>query len=524
MLAGVLQVTAAPHPLRSGRHAIRHRHEGRRRQGEDVNTGPKENTNSEDTTRRIPTDFMLGAATASYQIEGAVAEGGRLPSIWDTFCRVPGAIITGENGDVACDHYHRYREDVGLMREMGLDSYRFSVAWPRIYPDGKEFNQEGADFYNRLVDELLEADILPWLTLYHWDLPQALQDRGGWLNRDTTDRFTDYALRLHEVLGDRVQNWTTLNEPWCSSFLSHTAGIHAPGETTIKGGLISAHHLLLAHGKGISALRSADANLNLGITLNLTVAEPADPQSEADLDAARRIDGQFNRWFLDPVLTGAYPKDIPGDIAKVDPGAVEEWDEAVRPGDLETIATPIDFLGINYYHAEYVSGTAPAIQAPGSEAPVERHTRSPFPSFENIYWPERNLPRTAMGWEVDPDSLTTLLGRISKDYTHEKGVPLYVTENGAAFDDFLEVTPDGPAIPDADREQYLRRHIKATLDAREAGVDVRGFFYWSLMDNFEWAWGYQKRFGIIGVDYQTQDRTVKQSGKAYSQIIAGRAV
>lgn len=475
-------------------------------------------------TRPLPEDFLLGTATAAFQIEGGVDEGGRGPSIWDTFTRVPGAILRGENADVACDHYHRYPEDVGLMKEMGLDSYRFSIAWPRLFPDGKTFNAGGADFYSRLVDELLAAEILPWPTLYHWDLPQALQDEGGWLVRDTAARFTDYAVKVQEVLGDRLEALTTLNEPWCSSFLSHTAGIHAPGQMSLRAGLLSSHHLLLGHGEALEALREAGSDLDLGITLNLTVAEPANPDSPADQDAARRIDGQFNRWFLDPIFRGEYPEDIVSDFEKVDPVAVAEWRQAIHPGDLQTIATPLDFLGINYYHCEYVSGTKPKNESERTEADTARQTASPFPADENIYWVERGKPRTAMNWEVDAPGLTELLRNVWEQYAEPAGVPLYVTENGAAFEDTGQTVAGEMRIADEERSQYLVDHIAATLDAREAGVDVRGYYWWSLLDNFEWAWGYQPRFGLFTVDDRTRDRHWKDSARTYQQILQDRAL
>lgn len=488
--------------------------------------------------RPLPEGFTLGAATAAYQIEGSAFEDGRGPSIWDTFSRVPGAILTGENGDVACDHYRRYQDDVQMMRRMGLDSYRFSIAWPRIFPDGKTFNSRGGDFYSRLVDELLEAEILPWPTLYHWDLPQALQDEGGWLNRDTTDRFADYAAKMQQVLGDRITAWTTLNEPWCSSFLSHTAGLHAPGLVSVRGGLLSSHHLLLAHGKAINTWRSENSSQDLGVTLNLTVATAADAENPADVDAARRIDGQFNRWFLDPIFEGEYPNDIIADFTEVDRRAVEDFAKAIRPGDMDVISTNLDFLGVNYYHGEHVSGIAPKVAAERTEAPTPRETASPFPSNENIFWVERGLPRTDMNWEIDPGGLTTLLKRVSDDYTAKRDVALYVTENGAAFDDVVmggptaDTVPTADAVPttdsgsveDTDRARFLEDHIAATIDAIDEGVDVRGYYYWSLMDNYEWAWGYSKRFGLVRVNYETQQRTLKRSAKTYMQIIEERAL
>ncbi len=474
--------------------------------------------------RPFPQDFLFGAATAAYQIEGAAHEDGRTDSIWDAFARVPGAVYRAENGDVACDHYHRYPQDVAMMKELGLQTYRFSTSWSRVRPDAGAVNQAGVDFYSRLVDELLDADILPWLTLYHWDMPQAQEERGGWTVRETVDRFTEYALTMHDALGDRVKVWTTLNEPWCSSWLSYTAGIHAPGRTSIADGLLSSHHLLLGHGQVVQELRRRDESLNLGLTLNLTVADPVDPTDPADVDAARRIDGQFDRWFLDPVFRGEYPADVIRDIREVDAAAVKTWQDAVAPGDLEVISTPIDTLGVNYYHGEYVSATPSETPPESGDAETSRAVRSPFPAAENVHWHDRGLPRTGQNWEVQPEGLTRLLLRVSDEYTAERGVALYVTENGAAYDDVLVEEDAVARVHDAARVEFLRSHVAATLDAIEAGADVRGYFYWSLMDNYEWAWGYAKRFGIVRVDYGTQERTLKDSALEYREIIRNRAV
>jgi beta-glucosidase len=476
------------------------------------------------TSRPFPSDFLFGAATAAFQIEGAALEDGRRASIWDAFARVPGAVINGDNGDVACDHYHRYRDDVALMKDMGLQTYRFSTSWSRVRPDGGALNPQGVDFYKRLVDELLGAGILPWLTLYHWDLPQALQEKGGWANRDTADLFTEYALDMHGALGDRVNVWTTLNEPWCSSFLSYTAGLHAPGHYSVTEGVLAAHHLMLGHGQAVRELRRRDESLTLGITLNLTVADPVDATDAADADAARRIDGQFNRWFLDPIFRGQYPSDIVEDIRKVDAEAIATWETAVRPGDLEAISTRLDTLGVNYYHGELVGGHAPIDPPKAGDAPTDRPGRSPFPSHEGIFWHERGLPRTPMNWEVQPEGLTRLLKRVWDEYAQPADTVLYVTENGAAYDD-VAVTEDGEVrVHDDERVEFLRAHLGATLDAVDAGVDVRGYFYWSLLDNFEWAWGYEKRFGIVRVDYDTQERSLKDSARDYRRIIAARAL
>ncbi len=463
--------------------------------------------------RRFPDDFLFGVATAAYQIEGAAHEDGRTDSIWDAFSRIPGAVVNRDNGDVACDHYHRYADDIAIMADMGLQTYRFSTSWSRVRPDGGPVNEKGLDFYSRLVDELLDKGIKPWLTLYHWDLPQVLEEEGGWTNRDTADRFLEYSLDVHDRLGDRVNAWTTLNEPWCSSFLSYTGGEHAPGRQSPEAGLAAAHHLLLAHGRTIAALRSRDASLELGITLNLTVADPVDPSDAGDVDAARRIDGQFNRVFTDPIFRGSYPQDLLEDVA---PFGLEKY---ILPGDLEAISAPIDVLGVNYYHGEAVS-VRPAERQMSTAAPSERPKRTPFPAADDVHWHLRELPTTAMDWEVQPEGLTRLLRRMRDDYTGDT-VKLYVTENGAAYEDIVE--SDG-RVHDADRTEYLRLHLDAILDAVDEGVDVKGYFYWSLMDNFEWAWGYDKRFGLLHVDYETQRRTLKDSAVEYARIIAAKAL
>ncbi|GAB3598190.1 GH1 family beta-glucosidase [Microbacterium tumbae] len=473
------------------------------------------------TRRAFPDRFLFGAATAAYQIEGAAFEDGRTASIWDAFARVPGAVIGGDDGDVACDHYHRYPQDVALMKELGLQTYRFSTSWSRVRPDGGAVNPAGVDFYSRLVDELLDAGILPWLTLYHWDMPQALQETGGWTNRDTVERFLEYAGTMHDALGDRVNVWTTLNEPWCSSFLSYTGGEHAPGHTSIAEGLLASHHLLLAHGATVRELRGRDSSLNLGITLNHTVADAADPDDPADVDAARRVDGQFNRWFLDPIYRGAYPADIVEDIRAVDAAAVAQFEAAVRAGDLSIISERIDTQGVNYYHGDHLASAAPEVAPPSGGPATARKGRSPYPSDVGIHSVERGLPRTAQNWEVQPEGLTRLLQRVWTEYAEPAGTVLSVTENGAAYDDI--VAEDGQ-VHDADRAEFLRLHLGAVRDALDAGVDVRGYFYWSLFDNYEWAWGYDKRFGIVRVDYDTQRRTIKDSGREYARIIAARAL
>ncbi|GLW49943.1 beta-glucosidase [Streptomyces sp. NBRC 14336] len=435
-------------------------------------------------TRLFPEHFVWGAATSSYQIEGAVTEDGRGPSIWDTFSATPGAVDGGDSGAVATDHYHRYRDDVALMAGMGLGAYRFSIAWPRIQPDGTgPVNQRGLDFYRRLTDTLLEHGIEPWPTLYHWDLPQPLEDAGGWPVRDTALRFADYACAVHDALSDRIGNWTTLNEPWCSAFLGYATGRHAPGRREPASALRAVHHLLLGHGLALQTMPEAQA----GITLNLTDVRALSTRIE-DVDAARRIDGMQNRLFLDPLLRGAYPEDVLDDTR-----ALGERDY-VRDGDLAAISTPLDFLGVNYY--------SPMLVAASDTAQSHAYPGSPY-----VRTVDGGRPKTAMGWEIDADGLLTLLTRL---HTEHPSLPLYVTENGAAVDEGLR---------DTTRVSYLDSHIGACARALAAGVDLRGYFVWSLLDNFEWSFGYRHRFGLVHVDYATQERTLKESAHWYARLI-----
>ncbi len=454
-----------------------------------------------------PEGFLWGSATAAAQIEGAAHEDGKEDSIWDAYARVPGAIANGDTPEVAVDHYHRMPEDVRLMKDLGLGAYRFSVSWARVKPGDREVNRKGLDFYSRLVDELLDAGILPWLTLYHWDLPQALEEAGGWTSRDTAYRFRDYADAVYSALGDRVTHWTTFNEPLCSSLIGYAAGEHAPGRREPAAALAAIHHQHLGHGLATGLLRERGAQ-EIGITLNLTNAIPNDPADPVDVEAARRLDAIWNRAFLEPILLGAYPADFLEDVRSYD------FERLVQPGDLETIAAPIDFLGVNHYHDDNVSGHPLPADTPPGLRPAPRPTSSPFVGSEYITFPRRDLPVTAMGWEVNPDGMRKLLVRLGEEYSN---LPkLYVTENGAAYDD--EVSPDG-AIHDTARLEYIRAHIAAVAQAIEEGADVHGYFVWSLLDNFEWAWGYNKRFGIVRVDYDTQVRTPKDSALEYSRII-----
>ncbi|MEU4160279.1 GH1 family beta-glucosidase [Actinoplanes sp. NPDC026670] len=437
----------------------------------------------------FPEGFVWGTATASYQIEGAAREDGRGPSIWDTFSRTPGKVHAGHTGDVACDHYHRYAEDVALMADLNLGAYRFSVAWPRVRPDGTgPVNTRGLDFYDRLTDELLGKGIDPVVTLYHWDLPQTLEDRGGWTVRETAEAFAEYAQVVYGRLGDRVGTWTTLNEPWCSAYLGYGNGIHAPGRQDPAGSLAAVHHLNLAHGLAARALRSAGAR-SISITLNPCEVSPLDPANPADVDAARIIDGVANRIFFDPLLRGHYPADVLEHISRItDLSFIKDGDEAI-------INAPIDVLGINFYTPSYVSAK------PGQPAALD------YPGSEGIAFRKPVGPVTDMGWQIEPASLTRLLTRIHRDYP---GTPLMITENGAAY-------PEG--VHDPLRIEYVDAHLRACHDALAAGVDLRGYFAWSLMDNFEWAEGYAKRFGIVHVDYTTQQRVLKDSAKWYREVI-----
>jgi beta-glucosidase len=433
----------------------------------------------------FPADFTWGAATAAYQIEGAVTLGGRGESIWDRFTSVPGNIANGDTGDVACDSYHRYSEDVRLMRELGLDAYRFSISWPRVLPTGRGHpNEAGLDFYDRLVDELLANKIEPYPTLYHWDLPQALEDLGGWPERDTVDAFLEYAGVVAARLGDRVTHWITHNEPWVASWLGYGLGEHAPGRKSRSDALAAAHHLLLSHGRATEVLRTS-AHTKVGITLDLIPMHPHG-DSEADRDAVRLEDGYRNRWFLDAVLRGEYPRDV-----------LERWGEhlpAIADDDMRTIGAPIDFIGVNYYRRHVV-------RADDDGSPV-------------VVEPE-GVERTAMGWEVYPDGLLELLVRLHEEYD---APPIYVTENGAAFDD----ARSNGTVDDPERTSYIARHVDAMARALGRGVPLAGYFVWSLLDNFEWTRGYSKRFGIVYVDYETLERVPKASFGWYRDFIAAQ--
>jgi beta-glucosidase len=447
----------------------------------------------------FPPGFWWGAATAAYQVEGATAADGRTPSIWDTFAATPGRVANGDTGEEAADHYRRYRQDVALMAELGLSAYRFSVSWPRVQPGGSgPENRAGSAFYDRLVDELLTVGIKPAVTLYHWDLPQELEDRGGWTDRGTAYRFADYAGLVAERLGDRVDLWSTLNEPWCSAFLGYGLGVHAPGRTERYGSLAAAHHLLLAHGLGVDAVREVLPSARLSLVLNLAAARPASDAAE-DVDAARRTDGLINRLFLDAVLRGRYPSDVLADTADVC-----DW-AFVHDHDLAIISRPIDALGVNYYQPSLLGVAATPL-------PPDRPTA--WPGSDGVEHRPVVGEVTDMGWPVDPTGLTEVLVRVDRDYGP---LPLYVTENGAAYPDRVE--HDG-RVPDPRRVAYLDAHIRAAHEAIASGADLRGYFVWSLLDNFEWAEGYAKRFGLVHIDYPTQRRTLKESALWYQRMIA----
>jgi beta-glucosidase len=435
----------------------------------------------------LPADFLWGVATAAYQIEGAVTADNRAPSIWDTFCRMPGVIDNGDTGEVACDHYHRWREDVALLRGIGVDAYRFSVAWPRVLPDGTgAVNPAGLAFYDRLVDTLLEAGIRPLVTLYHWDLPQALQDRGGWPERRTAEAFAEYAAMVAGALGDRVGDWTTVNEPLCAAWIGYLEGRMAPGERNLARAVQASHHLLLGHGLATRAIRAAAAvPASIGLVCNLSPCQPATDRPE-DVAAAARADGHINRWWLDAVSGRGYPADM------VDTYRVNL---PIRDDDLACIATPTDYLGINYYFRQMV------VDDPDG----------PPPFFRQV--PVPGATRTAMGWEAYPAGLEELLVGVTAAYAPGR---ILVTENGSAWRD--ERSPAGE-FDDQDRVAFLEGHIEACIAAIRRGAPVAGYFVWSLLDNFEWSYGYDKRFGLVHVDYASQRRTLKASGHRYAELI-----
>lgn len=449
----------------------------------------------------FPPGFVWGAATSSYQIEGAAREDGRGESIWDRYAKTASNIKDGSNGDVACDHYHRWREDIALMRTLNLAAYRFSIAWPRVLPAGRgKLNERGLDFYSRLVDGLLAAGVVPYATLYHWDLPQRLQDDGGWVNRTTAEAFVEYVDAVSRRLGDRVKRWITHNEPWCASFVAHQKGAHAPGLRDWSAAVISSHHLLLSHGWAVGVLRRNSPGAEVGITLNLSPGIPASPSPE-DGDAARRFDGYMNRWFLDPLYRAQYPADVVAEYQEA--GRLPHGGMAfVRSDDLRQIAAPTDFVGVNYYNRVVVrSDRIPEVEN-------RPRTVAVAPKSE---W-------TDIGWEVYPHGMFEVLMRVHLDYRPAK---IYVTENGVSYSD----GPDAAKrVADDRRIKFFRDHLLAARRAMAEGVPVDGFFVWSLMDNYEWDHGYTQRFGLAWVDYATQERIPKESAFWYRRVIEQNAV
>lgn len=456
---------------------------------------------------QFPKSFVFGSATASYQIEGAVNEDGRGPSIWDTFSHTPGRVWNGDTGDVADDHYHRLEEDLDLMKSLNLQAYRFSIAWPRIQPTGRgPGNEAGLEFYSRLIDGLIARGITPVATLYHWDLPQALEDEGGWTSRSTAIAFEEYARIVGEAFGDRIEMWTTLNEPWCSAYLGYASGAHAPGRTEPLAALQAVHHLNLAHGLAIQALKTVVTNeAKYSVTLNLHVVRG---EGETGPEAVRRIEALANRAFTGPMLHGEYPADLLEDTKEI-----TDW-SFVEDGDLEVINQDIDILGVNYYSTTLVrvwDGKGEKLNADGHKDVGA----SPWPGADAIEFLPQPGPYTEMGWNIEPSGLEELLLAVHAEFPDQ---PLMITENGAAFPDVVTQEADGPAVHDADRIDYLRRHLTAAHRALEQGVDLRGYFVWSLMDNFEWGYGYSKRFGIVRVDYDTLERLPKDSARWYAEL------
>lgn len=428
--------------------------------------------------------FTYGVATASFQIEGGAEH--RLPSIWDTFCNTPGKIKDQSNGEIACDHFHLWQQDIELIESLGVDAYRFSISWPRVLDESGQINQQGIDFYLRLIETLNQKNIKPFVTLYHWDLPQYLEDKGGWLNRDTAYHFRHYVDAITSALGDGVYSYATFNEPFCSAYLGYEVGIHAPGKIGKEFGKKAAHHILLAHGMGMQVLAQNSPQTKNGIVLNFTPAYPIS-ESEADLRAAKKADDNFNHWYIKPLFDGCYPELI-DQLPEVERPQIE-------PGDMDIIAQPLDFLGVNFY-------TRARYSADGNGG------------FTEV--PPNGLPTTDMGWEIYPQAMTQLLTSLNQTYSLPE---IYITENGAATADSLIDSE----VNDSDRIDYIQSHLCAVDEAINQGVNIQGYFVWSLMDNFEWAEGYEKRFGIVYVDYQSQQRTIKNSGLAYREFLAHRS-
>jgi beta-glucosidase len=438
-------------------------------------------------------DFVFGTSTSSYQIEGAVYEGGRSPSIWDIFCKIPGRVYEGHTGDIACDHYYKYEEDVELMAEIGVDAYRFSISWPRIFPEYGMYNPKGMEFYKKLINALNARGIKPVATLYHWDLPVWAYKMGGWLKRDSVNWFEEYALKVFDELNDSVKFWITHNEPLSASHLGYGIGIHAPGHKNMREFLTAAHHILLSHGRVVESFRRLDfKNSKIGIALNLIPSYPSSDSNE-DSGAALRADGMMNRWFLDPIFKSSYPEDMKKVL-----GAIAGDLDFIKNGDLQKISIKNDFLGVNYYTRALI-----------------KFSHGSILNYESV---KGNLEKTAMGWEICPEALYDLIVRLREECTQ---IPIYITENGAAFDDVLS---KDKRLHDAKRIDYIKRHLIKVAELNEQGEDIRGYFIWSLMDNLEWEHGYSKRFGIIYIDYETQERILKDSALWYKNLIEKRTI
>ncbi|WLR53355.1 GH1 family beta-glucosidase [Bacillus tianshenii] len=438
-------------------------------------------------------DFIFGTATSSYQIEGAVRDGGRTPSIWDTFSEIPGKVLNGDTGEIACDHYHRLEEDVELIKSLGVDSYRFSIAWPRIFPKEGEYNPEGMEFYRELSIKLREAGIKPFVTIYHWDMPQWAYEQGGWVSRNSVQWFKEFAEKCFIELNDYVEMWITHNEPWCAALLGYHQGVHAPGHKNMDEAVRAAHHIMLSHGEVVK-LYKEELKLHkaIGITLNLSPVYAAS-ESQNDQLAANNFDGYLNRWFLDPIFKGKYPTDMMNLFSKY----VHSYD-FIQPGDMELISYPCDFLGINFYNRQLIEFSSAA---------------------DFLFTPAySDYPKSGMGWDISPKEFKELIYRLRKEYTE---LPIFITENGAAFDDVLE--EDG-SVHDHERVGYMEQHIKAVGELNQEGFNIAGYYLWSLLDNFEWAFGYEKRFGITFVDFKTQKRYLKDSAKRYAEIVKNRKV
>jgi beta-glucosidase len=450
-------------------------------------------------TKNFPEDFTWGVATSSYQIEGATNVDGRGQSIWDTFCATPGKVINGDNGDLACDHFNRFAEDIAIMKDLGVQSYRFSMAWPRMFPDGLTREQRGFEFYDRLVDELLENDIQPLATLYHWDLPQALEDLGGWTNPAIVPVFSDYATAAVKHLGDRVSNWVTINEPWCVSWLGHMSGVHAPGVKNLDSAIAAAHHTALAHAEATRAMRAVKSDIRTGLALNMSNFLVDDESNSELTDLRDLMDAHINRWWLDAMTDGAYPQVLVDFYG-------EKLERVIKPQDLEKLRIDSEFLGVNYYSDSFIGTPRAEDKAAGDGGPF------PFPQRSNGTPP---LPHTDMGWPITPGGIKNLLVRINRDWPRVNDIA--ITENGAAYDD----VPDANGVVNDDRRvEYLETHIDAVGEAIAEGAPVKSYFAWSLLDNFEWAEGYAKRFGLVFVDFKTLKRVPKNSAHLYRSIIS----